>query len=88
MAIFLFKCLKAGGYFGHDTVDEKLPEEEIFIIKLLLRHLQVSQFNSHEVSELRIKDSDLIDSSSEFIGGAIYPTLALFNHSCSPGIIR
>ncbi|XP_065209611.1 SET and MYND domain-containing protein 4-like [Planococcus citri] len=88
MALFLTKCLKVGGYFGEDCINEKLTNDEIFITKLLLHHLQVSQFNSHEISELRIKNHDLINSSSEFIGGAIYPTLALFNHSCNPGVIR
>jgi len=27
-------------------------------------------------------------ATSNFIGAAIYPTLALFNHSCDPSIVR
>jgi hypothetical protein len=27
-------------------------------------------------------------SKSVFIGGAVYPTLAMFNHSCDPSIVR
>lgn len=91
MALFLLKCLKAGGYFdkkGEIIESENLSENEVFIAKLLLHHLQVSQFNAHEVSELQVKKEGLPTSSSEFIGGAIYPTLALLNHSCNPAVIR
>jgi hypothetical protein len=27
-------------------------------------------------------------AKSAFIGAAVYPTLALFNHSCDPSIVR
>lgn len=88
MALFLLNCLKIGGYFGENKREKNLSQNEIFIAELLLHHLQISQFNSHEVSELHVENDDLINSSSQFIGGAIYPSLALFNHSCNPGVIR
>lgn len=62
-----------------------LTENERYIGGLILRHLQALQFNSHEVAELVIMDGN---KKSVFIGGAVYPTLALFNHSCNPGIVR
>ncbi|XP_054271330.1 SET and MYND domain-containing protein 4 [Macrosteles quadrilineatus] len=91
VAVFLLRCLKTTDYFKMQdentiTTNEKmLSENEKFIGGLILRHIQSLQFNSHEVSELVI---DGKNKKSVFIGGAVYPTLALFNHSCNPGIVR
>lgn len=54
----------------------------------MLHNLQFLQFNAHEVSELDIKDDGIDKATSLFLGGAIYPTLSLFNHSCNPAIVR
>ena len=60
-----------------------------FVGGLLLHHIQLVPYNAHEVAELRMKGlNNLDDSESLFVGAAIYPTLALFNHSCDPGIVR
>ncbi|XP_033155180.1 SET and MYND domain-containing protein 4 [Drosophila mauritiana] len=83
MARFLTHCLRAGGYFG----SEPKPDEVSIICSLVLRSLQFIQFNTHEVAELH-KFSSSGREKSIFIGGAIYPTLALFNHSCDPGVVR
>lgn len=93
MAIFLLRLLKFSGYFGANAKDEVLTEEETFIASLILRHLQILQFNSHEISELRNTAETIIDEihisyKSECIGAGLYPTLALFNHSCDPSIVR
>jgi hypothetical protein len=45
------------------------------------------QYNAHEISELQYKEKN-DTGSSVFIGGGIYPTVAFFNHSCDPGIVR
>ncbi|KAF7268904.1 hypothetical protein GWI33_018006 [Rhynchophorus ferrugineus] len=63
---------------------------------LILRHLQILQFNAHEISELQnykdaTKKSQNIFSAnyeSVTIGAGVYPTLAMFNHSCDPSVIR
>ncbi|XP_044741757.1 SET and MYND domain-containing protein DDB_G0284059 [Chrysoperla carnea] len=87
MALYLMKCLEQSNYFTSDsTIDFKY-----FIGGLIIKHLEILQFNAHEISELKMdevypKRVDL--AKSIFLGGAIYPTLALFNHSCDPGIIR
>ncbi|BFG06135.1 SET and MYND domain-containing protein 4 [Drosophila madeirensis] len=83
MARFLTKCLQSSGYFGA----EPQPEQVRAICSLMLRSLQFIQFNTHEVAELH-KYSSTGREKSIFIGGAIYPTLALFNHSCDPGVVR
>ncbi|ALC41289.1 CG7759 [Drosophila busckii] len=83
MSRFLTKCLQAAGYFGSSAG----PKQVQAINALLLRSLQFIQFNTHEVAELH-KYSKAGREKSIFIGGAIYPTLALFNHSCDPGVVR
>lgn len=59
--------------------------------------MQLCQFNAHEVSELGastdgkniVRTSKLPgELSNRMLGGAVYPTLALFNHSCNPGLVR
>ncbi|KAH8299554.1 hypothetical protein KR044_002756 [Drosophila immigrans] len=83
MARFLTRCLQSAGYFGIDPQ----PEQVKAISSLVLRSLQFIQFNTHEVAELHKFSSERREKSI-FIGGAIYPTLALFNHSCDPGVVR
>lgn len=54
MALFLFQCLRASGYLGDRELDEdpqSITEEELFIASLLLRHLELLQFNAHEIHE-------------------------------------
>lgn len=94
MAIYLLRLLKATNYFPFETNDEELLEEETYIGCLMLRHLQILQFNAHEVSELKnlSQSDDAKDSLTKYenctIGAGLYPTLALFNHSCDPSIVR
>uniref|UniRef100_A0A182QSN0 MYND-type domain-containing protein n=1 Tax=Anopheles farauti TaxID=69004 RepID=A0A182QSN0_9DIPT len=80
MATLLNTCLTLGGYGSS-------PQEENFIGGLLVHNLQLLQFNAHEVSEI-IRDTPDDIGKSTFIGGGLYPTLALFNHSCDPGVTR
>lgn len=83
MAHFLTKCLLKSDYFGDNP-----KQEDIFKIEALaLRSLQFSQFNAHEVAELHKSQKDGSEKTL-FIGGALYPNLALFNHSCDPSVVR
>ncbi|XP_055699154.1 SET and MYND domain-containing protein 4 isoform X2 [Phlebotomus papatasi] len=85
MASFLTSCLKAGDYFGDHQDQDTYHEMGGFV----LRTLQVLQFNTHEVFELQAGKTPLSpDRKTIFIGGALYPTVALFNHSCDPGVVR
>ncbi|XP_058123652.1 SET and MYND domain-containing protein 4 [Anopheles ziemanni] len=81
MATMLNTCLTLGGYSGLNS------ETQNYIGGLLLHNLQLLQYNAHEVSEM-IRDREEDDGQSTFIGGGLYPTLALFNHSCDPGVTR
>lgn len=60
------------------TQSGSLSEEERWIGSLLLRHIQLLQFNAHEVSELEmIRPNEMNGAKSVFIGAAVYPTVFL-----------
>lgn len=76
-----------------------LNEDELLVGSVLLRHLQILQFNAHEVYETVIlprKDaqpeaaprSKFRSAKIVYIGVAVYPTVALFNHDCYPAVTR
>ena len=58
-------------------------EDELAVGTMLLRSLQFLQFNAHEIAAW---DND--EGKSVFLGGGLFLTLALFNHSCDPAIVR
>lgn len=91
MIVFLIKALKKTKYFdGKGTSSgDKVNDVEVFIGSLLLRFLQIVQFNAHEVSEFHLLGPKTFDGAkNEALGAAIYPTLALFNHSCHSAQVR
>jgi len=86
--IFLVRCLKSQNYFPKS---EKmvLSEDELYIAGLVYHFLEVLQFNAHEVAQFEMQGRMTMEGAkSAFIGAAVYPTLALFNHSCDPSIVR
>ncbi|XP_043467770.1 SET and MYND domain-containing protein 4-like isoform X2 [Leptopilina heterotoma] len=95
MACWLLRLLKTTSYFPEnvktpDSSEEQLSNEELFIGHLLLHNLQLLQFNAHEISELvKLKgEKNLSKAKNLFIGGGQFPSVALLNHSCNPGVIR
>ncbi|XP_008202496.1 SET and MYND domain-containing protein 4 [Nasonia vitripennis] len=95
MSAWLLRVLKTSSYLPAsvktpDAAEIALSEGETLVADAILYHLQMLQFNSHEISELvrpRGKP-DLSKGKSLFIGGGVFPTVALFNHSCNPGVVR
>lgn len=95
MTRYLLRCLDKADYF---KTSENKENSKLLIGCLILHTLQLVQFNCHEVSELHInptssssiqnKDNNSKKEWVACIGAALYPTLALFNHSCDPSIIR
>lgn len=70
-------------------VSETPNDREIAVAGLLLRHLQLLQFNAHEVFETRLGNEHRFRGSRPlYIGVAIYPTVARFNHDCYPAVTR
>ncbi|XP_046968882.1 SET and MYND domain-containing protein 4 [Vanessa cardui] len=108
MTIFLLKVLELSGYFEGKHREKEIGLNEIKALEigetysedialfgsLILKNLQILQFNAHEVFELHCpkpKVGQYIikhDGKSTFLAGAVFPTLALFNHSCDPGVVR
>lgn len=87
MANVLVNLLKQKGYFASNGDDQPSEDDETFIGTLILRNLQILQFNSHEIFDLLTAKKDSITQTMT-IGAGLYSTLALFNHSCNPDIVR
>jgi len=88
-AIFMAKCLKFNGFFGNPgSPTPESQRAEIFISSLLLRHLQVAATNGLEMAECILKNNDITKFDIIPVGGAIFPTMSFFNHSCYPNAMR
>ncbi|CAF4836224.1 unnamed protein product [Pieris macdunnoughi] len=108
MAVFLVKLLELSGYFDTKPRETLIDIDEIKTMGvaeryrddvelfggLILKNIQVLQFNAHEVFELQCSKARLEQNvikhngDSVFVAGAVFPTLALFNHSCDPSVVR
>ena len=96
-AVFMSKCLKFNGFFGSVTLDMKMMtkggikdsiDAEIFISSLILRHLQIASTNGLEMAECILRNNDVTKFDIIPIGGAIFPSMSFFNHSCYPNALR
>lgn len=90
MSTFLVKILEANHYFDSDISSrsgDANEQDKIFIGSLILRNLQILQFNSHEIFDL-LKSVKTGLRQTVAIGAGLFTTLALFNHSCNPSIVR
>ncbi|KAL4717714.1 hypothetical protein ACJJTC_000863 [Scirpophaga incertulas] len=87
MAMFLTKCLKKTGFFKKCEPDN-LDKAEASITALIVRNLQILQFNAHEIYETLRSDHTFSGSKPVYIAVGVYPTGALFNHECYPAVAR
>nr|XP_018910791.1 PREDICTED: SET and MYND domain-containing protein 4 [Bemisia tabaci] len=93
MSLFLLHILKKSGYFGLEATSftEKLSATEVFIGSLIIRHLQLLQFNAHEIYEMLVKaetEAAYCKIHHNNIAVGIYPTASYFNHDCYPAVSR
>jgi hypothetical protein len=90
MAICLLKILKAAKWFPHFNEDvDTFTNDELFIGSLIMRHLNVLQFNAHEIYELLRGDRGRMKPSKNVVVGVgVYPQASHFNHSCHPRTTR
>jgi tetratricopeptide (TPR) repeat protein len=89
MAVGLLKILKAAGYFPQKSETDTFTDDEIFIGSLILHHLNVLQFNAHEIYEFWRGDRTRMKLfKNNLIGLGVYPRASYFNHSCHPGTAR
>lgn len=90
-AIFMAKCLKFNGFFGdldRRGLESDSRRAEIFISSLLLRHLQIASTNGLEMAECILRNNDITKFDIIPVGGAIFPSMSFFNHSCYPNALR
>lgn len=72
-----------------DEFAEVPGADEIAVAALLLRNLQLLQFNAHEFFETRTSERHRFRGSRPvYLGVAIYPMVARFNHDCYPAVTR
>lgn len=90
MAVFLTKCLRLNEYFQINLFKNPKPtEDEMMIGSLILRNLQVVQFNAYEVCEFLMESRRNYRKTTTFgLGLAIYTTASYFNHACAPDVTR
>ncbi|XP_021934580.1 SET and MYND domain-containing protein 4 isoform X2 [Zootermopsis nevadensis] len=89
MALFLLRCLQEAHFFQTNTNNNALSPDELFIGSLIIRHLQLLQFNAHEIFETQMEAPNKFRGSKTlYVGVGIYPTVAMFNHDCHPALAR
>ena len=52
LTVMLIRCMKKYGYFGPDSTDDVLTDDECFVGTVLSHFLEVNQFNAHEVAQV------------------------------------
>lgn len=66
---------------------DKIESQEIRIAVILLRNLEILQFNAHEISEaVKCKKTKSLKTFN--IGVGLYKTASYFNHDCFPAVSR
>ena len=89
MSVCLLKILKSTSYFPIKSNEDTFTSDETFIGSLMMRHMNVLQFNAHEIYEFFRGDrSKMRPNKNNLIGVGVYPQASYFNHSCHPGTSR
>jgi len=89
MSVCLLKILKHAQYFPSKSDQDRFTNDECFIGSLIMRHMNVLQFNAHEIYEFFRGDrSRMKPFKNNLIGVGVYPQASYFNHSCHPGTTR
>ena len=94
-AVFHLRTLQLTGYFGAEKRSYELTPDELLIAGVLVDILQLLRYNTHAIIE-HFKLEPTEENQKQIwkqwknrpIGTAIYPALALLNHSCDPNIIK
>ena len=82
-SVYISKCLELMNYFGDVLTDEN----KLFVGSLILRHIQSCSCNAYEISENDPGKDNNVPQSNE-LGGVIYTSISLSNHSCFPNSAR
>lgn len=75
-------------FFGSPSTHVKsLGLHEVVTANLISRYFMMAGCNAFEIGESTCTDcGDFTDYQFKIIGGALYPTLCLLNHSCDPDV--
>ncbi|RVE43980.1 hypothetical protein evm_011364, partial [Chilo suppressalis] len=87
MAMFLTECLKKTSFFKKCERENQFTAE-MSICEMLVRNLQILQFNAHEIYETLRGEHLYNGSKPVYIAVGVYPVGALFNHECYPAVAR
>ncbi|XP_015120244.1 SET and MYND domain-containing protein 4 [Diachasma alloeum] len=87
-SVYLAKCLA----FVLMEVDEKnrdtIGQREIVLLAVaMMRHMQAVNCNAYEIVE-NFRDRNTRTWEPRNVGGAIYSSVSLVNHSCYPNVVR
>ena len=89
MSLCLLKILKDTNFFPQKSPADVFTSDEVFIGSLMMRHMNVLQFNAHEIYEFfRGDKTRMKPNKNHLIGVGVYPQASFFNHSCHPGTSR
>ena len=91
IGLYLTHHLNLAGFFPEYT-DRPFFDvtncDVVTIVTLILRHLQSCSCNAYEIDEF-VRDSERKSPDQNMqLGGGIFPTVSLSNHSCVPNTIR
>ena len=87
VSVFLMKCLKKTEFYGRRVTRE---EEDLAVSHVIYKMLSSCPANTHEIHYLATPTLDRWSPMARLqdLGAGLYPTAALFNHSCDPNIVR
>lgn len=87
--LILARCLQLSGWFPPHLADCPADQPEFLkMAALLVRHIQSCSCNAYEISEFVKAGPSMMNAASVELGGAVYPTISLSNHSCAANTSR
>ena len=87
VSVFLMKCLQKTKFY---SATKTTSEDDYHIASVIHRMISACPANTHEMHVLATPTRDKWSPLAELqqLGAGLYPTAALFNHSCDPNIVR
>jgi len=87
-ALLLTRCLQLSGWFPEHLREDINCEEVVGVAAIVCKHIQSCSCNAYEINEFIRRGHSLIDCQNVELGGAVYPTISLSNHSCCANTSR
>ena len=76
------------GWFPEHLQSDLVSEEVVKVAAIVAKHIQACSCNAYEINEFLRKGHSLIDCLNIELGGAVYPSISLSNHSCAANTSR